>query len=57
MSELKEVVIIDAVRTPIGSFGGALAEIPAPKLGSTVIKALLQRTAIAPDQIDEVIMG
>ncbi len=57
MSDLKEVVIIDAVRTPIGSFGGALAEISAPKLGSTVIKALLQRTHIAPDQIDEVIMG
>jgi len=57
MSELKQVVIIDAVRTPIGSFGGALAEIPAPKLGSIAIKALLQRTGIAPDQIDEVIMG
>jgi acetyl-CoA C-acetyltransferase len=57
MSELREVVIIDAVRTPIGSFGGALAEIPAPKLGSHVIKALLQRTGVPADRIDEVIMG
>jgi acetyl-CoA C-acetyltransferase len=57
MSDLKEVVIVDAVRTPIGSFSGALSEIPAPKLGSHVIKALLQRTRIAADQIDEVIMG
>ena len=57
MSNLKQVVLIDAVRTPIGAFGGALAEIPAPKLGSHVIKALLARTRIAAEQIDEVIMG
>lgn len=57
MSEDHSVVIVDAVRTAIGSFSGALAEIPAPQLGSQVIKALLQRSGIAPDQIDEVIMG
>ncbi|HNW60020.1 MAG TPA: acetyl-CoA C-acetyltransferase [bacterium] len=57
MSERLSVVIVDAVRTPLGSFGGALADIPAPKLGSHVIKSLLQRTGLAPDQVDEVIMG
>ena len=57
MTDLREVVIIDAVRTPIGSFCGALAEISAPKLGSTVIKALLERTNIALELINEVIMG
>lgn len=57
MSERQEVVIVEAVRTPIGSFMGALAEIPATKLGSHVIKALLQRSTLAADQVDEVIMG
>jgi len=57
MSNLKEVFIIDAVRTPIGSFAGALAEIPATRLGSHVIKSLLNRTQIPGNQIDEVILG
>lgn len=57
MTELREVCIIDAVRTPIGSFMSALADLSAPKLGSVVINALLQRTGISPDLIDEVIMG
>lgn len=57
MSDLKEVVIVDAVRTPIGSFGGALSSIPAPKLGSHVIKSLIDRTKIQTEKIDEVIMG
>jgi acetyl-CoA C-acetyltransferase len=52
-----KVVIVAAVRTPVGSFGGALAELPAHALGARVIAALLQRTRIAPEQVDEVIMG
>lgn len=52
-----EVVIIDAVRTPIGSFGGSLKSIGAAQLGATVIKALLERTGIKADEVDEVIMG
>ena len=55
MSE--EIVIVGAARTPIGVFGGALAGIPASELGTKVIRALLERTGLAPDQIDEVIMG
>lgn len=57
MQELKEVYIIDAVRTPIGSFMGALSSVPATKLGSVAIKGLLERTKISTDIVDEVIMG
>ncbi|HSQ08018.1 MAG TPA: acetyl-CoA C-acetyltransferase [Chromatiaceae bacterium] len=55
MSE--NIVIVAAGRTAVGTFGGALAGQPATELGATVIKALLERTGIAPDQIDEVILG
>ena len=51
------VVIVDSVRTAIGNFGGGLASVPAPTLGATVIRALLDRTGIDPDQVGEVIMG
>ena len=51
------VVIVAAVRTAIGSFGGALSQIPAHELGAHVIKALLDKTGLKPEQIDEVIMG
>ena len=54
---IKEVVIAGAVRTPIGTFSGALAEVPAPTLGATAVKAALERCGIAPDQVDEVIFG
>lgn len=53
----ENVVIVDAARTPIGSFGGTLASIPAADLGAAVIRALLERTGLAPDTIDEVILG
>lgn len=54
---MKEVVIASAVRTPIGSFGGTLKNMSAPELGSTTIKAALERTNVNPEQIDEVILG
>ena len=57
MQNLKEVYIIDAVRTPIGSFMGVLSSVSATKLGSIAIKGLLDRTKISPDIVDEVIMG
>jgi acetyl-CoA C-acetyltransferase len=53
----KDVVIVAAARTAIGSFGGSLAGVPAHILGATVVKNLLERTGLRPDQIDEVIMG
>jgi acetyl-CoA C-acetyltransferase len=52
-----KVVITTAVRTAIGNFGGALAHIPAHQLGAHVIRALLDRSGLQPEQIDEVILG
>ncbi|MGL4598249.1 MAG: acetyl-CoA C-acyltransferase [Bacteroidia bacterium] len=54
---MKEVYIVSAVRTPIGSFGGALAEVPATQLGATAVKAAVEKSGIAPEAINEVIMG
>ncbi|MCP3687932.1 MAG: acetyl-CoA C-acetyltransferase [Gammaproteobacteria bacterium] len=54
---MKNVVIVDAVRTPIGAFGGSLSSLPAIKMGAVVIKALLERSGVAADQVDEVILG
>ncbi|MGA7159514.1 MAG: thiolase family protein [Bacteroidota bacterium] len=54
---MKDAVIVAACRTPIGSFGGALSSITAPKLGAIVIEEGLQRANIAKDIVDEVIMG
>lgn len=54
---MTNVVIVDGVRTPIGAFGGSLANTPASKLGALVIKSLLERNGVAPEQVDEVIMG
>jgi len=55
MSE--NIVIVAALRTAVGSFGGGLAGIPAKDLGATVVKALLDKTGIKPEQVDEVILG
>ena len=52
-----KVVIVDAVRTPIGAFGGALSSLTASHMGSLVIKALLARNQLAAEQVDEVILG
>ncbi|MCF6177951.1 MAG: acetyl-CoA C-acetyltransferase, partial [Geopsychrobacter sp.] len=54
---MSDVFIVEALRTPFGSFGGGLANVPAPQLGTTVIKALLDKTGVAPDQIDQFIAG
>jgi acetyl-CoA C-acetyltransferase len=54
---MKKVVIVAAVRTPIGSFMGSLSSIPAPKLGSFAIKGALDKIKLEPNLVDEVIMG
>ena len=54
---MEDIVIVAAARTAVGKFGGSLAKVPAPELGATVIKALLERTGVAADQVGEVIMG
>jgi acetyl-CoA C-acetyltransferase len=53
----KEVYIVSAVRTPIGSFGGILKDIPAPRLGAIAIKAAVEKAGITPGQVNEVLMG
>src|SRR5678816_4851164 len=53
----KEVYIISAVRTPIGSFGGALRSLSATQLGAAAIKGALQKAGVKPEQIQDVLMG
>ena len=57
MKSIREVFIVSAVRTPIGSFLGSLSSIPATKLGSIVIEEALRRVKLEKDKVDEVIMG
>ncbi|MCG7401780.1 MULTISPECIES: acetyl-CoA C-acetyltransferase [Caballeronia] len=54
---MTDVVIVSAARTAVGKFGGSLAKIAAPELGATVIKAVLERAGVKPDQVSEVILG
>ena len=54
---MKEVFIVSAVRTPIGSFLGSLSSIPAPKLGATAIKGALEKINLDPKLVQEVYMG
>ncbi|HLH25080.1 MAG TPA: acetyl-CoA C-acetyltransferase [Chloroflexota bacterium] len=54
---MEDVVIVGAARTPIGTFGGAFADVPAPQLGAIAMRAALERAGVAPDSVDEVILG
>ncbi|MBP9211608.1 MAG: acetyl-CoA C-acyltransferase, partial [Bacteroidetes bacterium] len=54
---MNEVVIVSACRTPIGSFGGALSSLTAPKLGAIVIEEAIKRAGISKEQVQEVILG
>ncbi|MEJ6674613.1 MAG: acetyl-CoA C-acyltransferase [Polaribacter sp.] len=54
---MKEVVIVAVARTPIGSFMGSLATIPATKLGAIAIKGALEKIGVAPEMVEEVFMG
>lgn len=54
---MEEVVIVGAVRTAVGRFGGTLARTPAPHLGAAVIRALLERTGIKSEMVSEVLLG
>lgn len=53
----KEVVIVSAARTPIGSFLGSLSTVPAPKLGAIAIKGALEKISLKPELVEEVLMG
>lgn len=54
---MKEVVIVSAVRTPIGSFLGSLSSVPAPQLGAVAIRAALEKISLEPSRVEEVLMG
>ena len=54
---MKEVYILSAVRTPIGSFGGSLKDFSAAKLGAVAIRGALEKAGIKPEQVDDVLMG
>ena len=51
---MKEVVIVSAVRTPMGSFGGALSSVPATALGAAAIKGALEKAGLPADAVEEV---
>ena len=55
--DMREIYVLGCCRTAIGSFGGSLKDTPAPKLGSIVIAEALRRSGIAPENVDEVMMG
>lgn len=54
---MRDVVIVSAVRTPVGSFCGTLGQIPAADLGALAVSEAIKRAGITPDQVDEVILG
>ena len=54
---MKEIVILSAARTPVGSFLGKLSSVPAPALGSAAIRAALERSGVRPDEVEQVILG
>src|SRR3954469_20985832 len=54
---MEDAVIVSAVRTPVGSFGGYYKDVPATELGAKAIQAALERAGVAPDEVEEVILG
>ena len=54
---MPEAVICDPVRTPVGRFGGVLRDVDAAELAATVVRALMERTGLAPDRVDDVVLG
>lgn len=54
---MRDAVICEPLRTPVGGFGGALRDVPAHELAATVIRELLRRTGLAPDAVDDVVLG
>src|ERR1700692_901368 len=54
---MREALICEPLRTPVGRFGGMFRDVSVTHLATTVIKALMQRTGIPPEQIDDVLLG
>ena len=57
MANANDVVIVSAGRTPVGSFGGSFSTVPAHDLGAAVVKGVLERANVSPNDVDEVILG
>ncbi len=57
MASLEDVVIVSAVRTPVGKFQGSLSDFTAPQLGAIVVREAVKRAGIDPNSVDECIMG
>ena len=57
MTQNSDVFVVSAVRTPIGGFGGSLASLSAPELGSLAIKAALSKVSLSPHEVQEVLFG
>jgi len=55
--DIRDVVILSAVRTPIGRFGGGLKDVPAAQLGAVAARAAVERAGLTPEQVDEVVFG
>jgi acetyl-CoA C-acetyltransferase len=54
---MREAVICEPLRTPVGGFGGSLRDVPVQELASTVIRALMERTGLPPESVDDVVLG
>src|SRR2546423_15345645 len=54
---MEDILIVGAARTAIGKFGGSLAKLPAADLGALIIRKVLERAGVSPEQVSEVIMG
>ena len=54
---MRDAAIVSPVRTPVGSFGGSLRDVPAEDLGALVIRELLTRTGLDPERVDDVVLG
>jgi acetyl-CoA C-acetyltransferase len=54
---MRDAVICEPLRTPVGGFGGALRDVPAHELAATVIRALVERTGLPPESVDDVVLG
>src|ERR1700743_2270903 len=54
---MREALICEPLRTPVGRFGGMFRDVPVTELATTVIKAILDRTGLPTDQVDDVLLG
>ena len=54
---MRDAVICEPLRTPVGGFGGSLRDVPAQELAATVIRALMERTGLPPESVEDVVLG